>query len=52
MVDRKLMGVSEFKKGQFAIALDKYQKALRYLDQHPVLPDDAAADQIEAFRTT
>ena len=41
---------SEFKKGQFAIALDKYQKALRYLDQHPVLPDDAPEAQVEAFR--
>lgn len=41
----------EFKAGQFAIALDKYQKALRYLDQHPVLPNDAPAEQVEAFRT-
>jgi peptidyl-prolyl isomerase D len=39
-----------FKKGDFAVALDKYQKALRYLDVHPVLPDDAPADLVKAFR--
>ncbi|KAK1922649.1 cyclophilin-like domain-containing protein [Papiliotrema laurentii] len=48
----KDIGTAEFKKGQFAIALDKYQKALRYIDQHPVLPDDAPKEQVEAFRAT
>ncbi|KAK8843983.1 peptidyl-prolyl cis-trans isomerase D [Kwoniella newhampshirensis] len=48
----KAVGTTEFKAGQFAIALDKYQKALRYLDVHPVLPDDAPAEQVEAFRAT
>jgi peptidyl-prolyl isomerase D len=40
----------EFKAGRFAGALDKYQKALRYLDLHPVLSDDAPSEQVEAFR--
>lgn len=40
----------EFKAGNFAAALDKYQKALRYLDQHPVLPDDAPKEQVDAFK--
>jgi peptidyl-prolyl isomerase D len=40
----------EFKAGQFAIALDKYQKASRYLDQNPVVPDDAPNDIAERMR--
>lgn len=40
----------EFKSGQYVIALDKYQKALRYLDVHPVLPDDASAEIVEGYR--
>ncbi|WWC98071.1 peptidyl-prolyl cis-trans isomerase D [Kwoniella sp. B9012] len=46
----KDVGTKEFKAGQFATALDKYQKALRYLDVHPVLPDDAPKEQVEGFR--
>ncbi|WVQ93122.1 peptidyl-prolyl cis-trans isomerase D [Kwoniella sp. CBS 9459] len=46
----KDIGTQEFKAGQYAIALDKYQKALRYLDVHPVLPDDAPKEQVEGFR--
>ncbi|RXK37434.1 peptidyl-prolyl cis-trans isomerase D [Tremella mesenterica] len=38
----KEIGTTEFKNGQFATALDKYQKALRYLDVHPVLLDGDA----------
>jgi peptidyl-prolyl isomerase D len=41
---------SAFKAGNFAVALDKYQKALRYLDVHPVLPNDAATDLVKAYR--
>ena len=41
---------SAFKAGDFAVALDKYQKALRYIDVHPVLPNDAAADLVKAYR--
>lgn len=48
----KDIGTSEFKGGNFAIALDKYQKALRYLDVHPVMlsEDDAALEK--QFRAT
>jgi len=42
----------EFKANIFALALEKYQKALRYLDQHPALPDDTSAELVESFRTT
>jgi peptidyl-prolyl isomerase D len=42
----------EFKAGRFATALDKYQKALRYLDQNPVVPDDAPNNIAEKLRTT
>jgi peptidyl-prolyl isomerase D len=45
------MPASEFKKAAYGVALDKYQKALRYLDVHPVLPDEAPKEQVEAFRT-
>ncbi|WVN88033.1 peptidyl-prolyl cis-trans isomerase D [Cryptococcus depauperatus CBS 7841] len=48
----KDLGTKEFKAEQYAVALDKYQKALRYLDVHPVLPDDSPSDLIEAFRST
>jgi len=41
---------SDFKSGNMAVALDKYQKALRYLDQHPALPEDAPAELVESFR--
>ncbi|PPR03409.1 hypothetical protein CVT24_012704 [Panaeolus cyanescens] len=30
-----------YKEGKVDEALQKYQKSLRYLDEHPVLPDDA-----------
>ncbi|WVQ81136.1 peptidyl-prolyl cis-trans isomerase D [Cryptococcus sp. DSM 104549] len=48
----KDVGTKEFKAGQFATAMDKYQKALRYLDVHPVLSDDAAPELVEGFRST
>lgn len=32
--------------------MDKYTKALRYLDVHPVLPDDAPSDLVSGFRNT
>ncbi|KIR63914.1 peptidyl-prolyl cis-trans isomerase D [Cryptococcus bacillisporus CA1873] len=47
----KEVGTNEFKAGNFAVALDKYQKALRYLDVHPVLPDDSPAELVESFRS-
>ncbi|GFZ47307.1 peptidylprolyl isomerase [Saitozyma sp. JCM 24511] len=48
----KEIGTKEFKEGQFGVALDKYQKALRYLDVHPVLPPDAPETLVESYRTT
>ncbi|KAI9636793.1 cyclophilin-like domain-containing protein [Dioszegia hungarica] len=48
----KEIGTREFKAGQYALALDKYQKALRYLDTHPVLPDDAPAPLVASYRNT
>ncbi|KAK4683858.1 peptidyl-prolyl isomerase D, partial [Tremellales sp. Uapishka_1] len=47
----KDIGTKEFKAAKYDTALAKYQKALRYLDVHPVLPDDAPKEQIDAFRT-
>jgi len=35
------MGNKLFKEGKIDLALAKYQKSIRYLDLHPVLPDDA-----------
>ncbi|PCH36779.1 hypothetical protein WOLCODRAFT_140583 [Wolfiporia cocos MD-104 SS10] len=35
------LGNKLFKEGKTEEALAKYQKAIRYLDVHPVLPDDA-----------
>lgn len=46
------MSTREFKAGQYAIALDKYQKALRYLDTHPVLPDDTPSALVSSYRNT
>ena len=46
----KELGTNEFKAGEHAVALEKYQKALRYLDQNPVLPDDAPKELVEGYR--
>jgi peptidyl-prolyl isomerase D len=48
----KDVGTSEFKDKNFVVALAKYQKALRYLDVHPALPDDADAKLVESYRNT
>ncbi|KAH9968179.1 peptidyl-prolyl cis-trans isomerase Cpr7 [Russula dissimulans] len=48
------LGTARWKDGATADALAKWQKALRYLDVHPVLPDDAAPgleDEFGALRT-
>ncbi|KAI9513376.1 peptidyl-prolyl cis-trans isomerase Cpr7 [Russula earlei] len=48
------LGTARWKDGAPADALAKWQKALRYLDVHPVLPDDAPpglADEYNALRT-
>ncbi len=35
----KSIANTQFSKGSFAIALEKYEKALRYLQLHPILPE-------------
>ncbi|EJU01227.1 peptidyl-prolyl cis-trans isomerase D [Dacryopinax primogenitus] len=40
-----------FKAQKFDEALDKYQKALRYLDVHPVLPEDVSPEIKSAWPT-
>jgi peptidyl-prolyl isomerase D len=45
----KQIGTDAFKTGDFATALDKYQKAVRYLDQHPY-PDDEDVAAFKALR--
>ncbi|KAH7910404.1 peptidyl-prolyl cis-trans isomerase [Hygrophoropsis aurantiaca] len=42
---------SAFREKQFETALDKYLKSIRYLDVHPVLPEDAPEDIKAAFPT-
>ncbi|KIY69011.1 40 kDa cyclophilin [Cylindrobasidium torrendii FP15055 ss-10] len=43
------LGNGAFKAGKMAEALDKWEKALRYLDVHPVLPDETPADLKEKY---
>ncbi|KAI0340271.1 peptidyl-prolyl cis-trans isomerase [Trametopsis cervina] len=38
-----------FKEGKSSDALNKYQKAVRYLDIHPVLPDDAPPELRDSY---
>ncbi|THH19555.1 hypothetical protein EW146_g1631 [Bondarzewia mesenterica] len=42
-------GSALWKKGEAASALAKWQKAVRYLDVHPVLPDDASQETKDAY---
>ncbi|KAG8936352.1 peptidyl-prolyl cis-trans isomerase cpr6 [Tulasnella sp. 419] len=39
-----------FKAGKIEEALDKYQKAIRYLDVHPVLPDSTSPEVKQAYK--
>ncbi len=48
----RALGNAAFKAGDNTVALAKYQKALRYLDVHPELPNDAPADLVAGFRGT
>jgi peptidyl-prolyl isomerase D len=43
------LGTAHWKEGSAAEALAKWQKALRYLDVHPVLPDDAPPELTDEF---
>ncbi|SPO31370.1 probable U-snRNP-associated cyclophilin [Ustilago trichophora] len=47
-IGEDLKGIANglFSKSAFASALEKYLKALRYLQLHPVLPEDTSADLI------
>ena len=48
------LGTARWKEGAAADALAKWQKALRYLDAHPGLPDDTPselADEFNVLRT-
>ncbi|KAI5120531.1 hypothetical protein M0805_004539 [Coniferiporia weirii] len=38
----KALGDTYFKEGKTEAALEKWQKAIRYLDVHPVLPEDTS----------
>lgn len=43
------IGNKLFKEGKTEEALNKYQKAVRYLDVHPVLPDDAPPELGDSY---
>jgi peptidyl-prolyl isomerase D len=43
------VGNKLFKEGKVDEALQKYEKSLRYLDLHPVLPEDSPAELKAAF---
>jgi peptidyl-prolyl isomerase D len=45
------LGTARWKEGTAANALSKWQKALRYLDVHPILLDDASPELVEEFNT-
>ncbi|KAJ7595017.1 peptidyl-prolyl cis-trans isomerase [Mycena floridula] len=43
------VGNKLFKEGNIHVALDKYQKSIRYLDVHPVMPEGSPASLKESF---
>ncbi|ELU36254.1 peptidyl-prolyl cis-trans isomerase [Rhizoctonia solani AG-1 IA] len=45
----KEVGTRLHKEGKLELALDKYQSAIRYLDVHPVMPQDAPPHTREEF---
>ncbi|KAI1310275.1 Peptidyl-prolyl cis-trans isomerase D [Mortierella claussenii] len=47
--DLKNLGNSFFKTGDYSKALNKYQKAIRYLSEKPVFDDDDAPELIKEF---
>lgn len=44
------IGNKLFKEGQVDSALNKYQKSIRYLDVHPVLPDDSPPELEDSYK--
>jgi len=49
--DIKASGATLWKQGKIAGSLEKFEKAIRYLDVHPVLPDDTPADVKSEYPT-
>jgi len=43
------LGNKLFKEGQVELALKKYLKSIRYLDVHPVLPDDSPPELKDSY---
>jgi len=48
--DIKEAGSKFYKDGKIASALEKFEKAIRYLDLHPVKPHDAPTDSWSSFQ--
>ncbi|KAF8888849.1 40 kDa cyclophilin [Infundibulicybe gibba] len=44
------VGNKAFKDGNTALALRKYQKSVRYLDVHPVMPDNSPPELKDSFQ--
>jgi len=47
--DIKEIGTALFKKGDAQAALAKFQKSIRYLDVHPVMPDNSPQELKDSF---
>ncbi|KAF8499474.1 peptidyl-prolyl cis-trans isomerase [Hysterangium stoloniferum] len=45
------IGNKLFKEGKAVEALSKYQKSIRYLDVHPVMPDGSSPELEESYKT-
>ncbi len=39
----------EFKAGDYNTAFNLFEKALRYLDMHPQMPEDASPEAIKSY---
>lgn len=49
MTDHWLLINSQFKKGNIANAYAAFQKALRYLDMHPQMPEETPEEAIKSY---
>jgi len=47
----KEVGNRILKEGKFGLAVKEYEKSVRYLDIHPVLPDDTTAEVQDGYKT-